>query len=255
MSKMSPLGEKLEEVKGRIAAACERAKRPASEVTLVAVTKHAPPEAIREIVALGVSDLGESRVQQLVQRAAALSEFLARRSRGETGAEPKRVRWHMIGHLQRNKAKPLLPVVGMIQSIDSLRLGEELDLHGIKGERRTPVLMQVNASEEPQKYGVAVGAAVHLGEQLATMPNIQLVGLMTMAADGASEQALRQTFARTREVFDEMKWQKIGGAGFRHLSMGMSNDYELAIEEGSTMVRIGSSLFGSHPDSAQEEPA
>jgi len=107
-----------------------------------------------------------------------------------------------------------------------------------------PVLMQVNASEEPQKYGVAVGAAVHLAEQIDSMPNLQIMGLMTMAALDANEEQSRRTFARTREIFEEMKWHKIGGASLKHLSMGMSNDFEAAIVEGATMVRVGTLLFG-----------
>jgi pyridoxal phosphate enzyme (YggS family) len=110
--------------------------------------------------------------------------------------------------------------------------------------RRIPVMLQVNASEEAQKHGVAVGAAVHLAEQIDSMPNLQLVGLMTMAPFDADEKKVRIAFGRTREIFEEMRWHKIGGGNLKHLSMGMSNDYELAIAEGSTMVRIGTSLFG-----------
>ena len=145
----------------------------------------------------------------------------------------------MIGHLQRNKVKPLLPFVHMIHSIDSLRLAEELDAQSAKLGRRIPVMLQVNASEEPQKHGVAVGAAVHLAEQIDSMPNLQLVGLMTMAPFDAEEKVIRLAFGRTREIFEEMRWHKIGGTGLKHLSMGMSNDFEHAIAEGSTMVRIG----------------
>jgi uncharacterized pyridoxal phosphate-containing UPF0001 family protein len=111
----------------------------------------------------------------------------------------------------------------------------------------------VNASEEPSKYGVAVGAAVHLAEQMDSMPNLQFVGLMTMGPLEASESKVRQAFARTREIFEELKWHKMGGAGLRHISMGMSDDFEIAIAEGSTMVRIGSALFGGKVADHQEE--
>ena len=249
MAKKSPLSEKLDEVREKIAAAAAKAKREPGEVTLVAVTKTAAPEQIREIAQLGVSDLGESRVQVLTQRAAQMNEHLQRRmTHGGTGAaasDPaKPVRWHMIGHLQRNKVKAVLPLVSLIHSIDSLRLAEEIDAQAAKLNRKVPVLMQVNAGEEPQKHGVAVGAAVHLAEQIDSMPNLQFVGLMTMAPLEAAEAKVRQAFSRTREIFEELRWHKIGGAGLRHLSMGMSNDYEMAILEGATMVRIGSSLFG-----------
>ncbi len=245
MAKRSPLGEKLDEVNDRIAAAAIKARREPSEVTLVAVTKTAGPEQIREIVQLGVTDLGENRVQQMAQRAAQLTELMQRRQAfGESSPVPEKVRWHMIGHLQRNKAKQLLPIVSLIHSIDSLRLAEELDVLAEKMSKKIPVLLQVNASEESQKSGVAVGAAVHLAEQIASMPNLLMTGLMTMAAHDANEAAVRQTFSRTREIFEEMKWQKIGGSSLRHLSMGMSHDFEWAIAEGATMVRIGSLLFG-----------
>ena len=242
----SPLSEKLDEVRDKIAAAAAKAKREPGEVTLIAVTKTAAPEQIREIVQLGVADLGESRVQVLTQRAAQMNEQLQRRmTHGDAGAKPaEKVRWHMIGHLQRNKVKAVLPLVSLVHSIDSLRLAEEIDAQAAKANRKVPVLMQVNAGEEPQKYGVAVGAAVHLAEQIDSMPNLQLVGLMTMAPLEAPEAKVRQAFSRTREIFEELKWHKIGGGALRHLSMGMSNDFELAIAEGATMVRVGSLLFG-----------
>ena len=251
MAKRTPLAEKLEEVRDRIAAAAEKAKREPSEVTLVAVTKTAAPEQIREILQLGVADLGESRVQVLAQRAAQMNEYQQRRlAHAGTGPSasapplPDKIRWHMIGHLQRNKVKPLLPMVSVIHSIDSLRLAEELDAQAAKLGKRQVVMMQVNASEEPQKHGVAVGAAVHLAEQIDSMPNLQFVGLMTMGPLTDDQAKVRQTFARTREIFEEMKWHKIGGTGLRHLSMGMSNDFEAAIEEGATMIRVGTLLFG-----------
>jgi pyridoxal phosphate enzyme (YggS family) len=244
VAKKTSLAERLDEVKQRIAAACAQAKRDPKEVTLVAVTKSAAPEQVREILQLGVGDLGESRVQVLSQRAAQVNEFFQRRvAHGEPGL-PSQLRWHMIGHLQRNKVKPILPFVSLIHSIDSLRLAEEIDTQGARIERRIPVLLQVNASEEASKQGVAVGASVHLAEQIDSMPNVQLVGLMTMAPLEASFDRARAVFARTREIFEEMKWHKIGGSSLRHLSMGMSNDFEAAIAEGATLVRIGSLLFG-----------
>jgi pyridoxal phosphate enzyme (YggS family) len=251
--KRSPLAENLDQVREKIAAACAKAKREPSEVTLVAVTKYAAPEQVREILQLGVGDLGESRVQQLTQRAAQLNEFHARRLAHGDGVVSEKLRWHMIGHLQRNKIKQLLPVVSVIHSIDSLRLAEELDAQAAKVQKRLPVLMQVNASEEASKAGVAVGASVHLAEQIDSMPNLQLIGLMTMAELTDDEKRIRHAFTRTREIFEEMKWHKIGGTSLRHLSMGMSHDYELAILEGATMVRVGSALFGGAKHDAHEE--
>jgi pyridoxal phosphate enzyme (YggS family) len=252
VAKQSPLAEKLDEVRDRIAKAATKAKREPSEITLVAVTKTAGPEQIREILQLGVPDLGESRVQQLAQRAGQVNEFLQRRQAFGDAAVPEKLRWHMLGHLQRNKVKQILPIVSLIHSIDSLRLAEEIDLASEKAKRRTPVLLQVNASEAPQKHGVAVGAALHLAEQIDSMPSLQLVGLMTMAEMDETEAQIRQTFSRTREIFEELKWHKIGGTSLRHLSMGMSNDFELAIAEGSTMIRIGTLLFGGKVQDHEE---
>jgi hypothetical protein len=247
VAKRSPLAEKLDEVQERIAKACAKAKRERTEVTLIAVTKTAAPEQIRELLQLGVGDLGESKAQQLSQRALQLNEFYQRRKQHGDEDFPEKLRWHMIGHLQRNKVKAVLEVASLVHSVDSLRLAEELDIQAAKRSKRQPVLLQVNASEEPSKFGVAVGAAVHLAEQIDSMPALQLVGIMTMAEATESEEKIRHAFVRTREVFEEMKWHKIGGASLRHLSMGMSHDFEIAIEEGATMVRIGTALFGGKP--------
>ena len=256
MAKRSPLAERLDEVRDRIAAACAKANREPSEVTLIAVTKTAAPEQIREILQLGVGDLGESRVQALQQRAAQVNEFFQRLQQRGDGTAASRLRWHMIGHLQRNKVKQVLPVVDLVHSVDSLRLAEEIDAHGAKMGRKLPVLLQVNASEEKSKFGVAVGAAVHLAEQMDSMPNVQIMGMMSMAPLDSTPDQARFVFSRTREIFEEMKWHKIGGNFLRHLSMGMSSDYEQAILEGATMVRIGTSLFGGKAtdDHDAEEP-
>ncbi len=252
MAKRSSLAEKLDEVRDRIAAAAGKANRDASEITLIAVTKSAAPEQVREILQLGVADVGESRVQVLAQRAAQVNELLQRRIAHGDALVPDKLRWHMIGHLQRNKIKPILPLVSLIHSVDSLRLAEELDVQAAKAGRKIPLLMQINASEETSKFGVAVGAAVHLAEQIDSMPNLQLLGLMSMGLLDAPEAKARQVFARTREIFEEMKWHKIGGGSLRHISMGMSDDFELAIAEGSTMVRIGSLLFGGKTQDHEE---
>jgi len=253
VAKRSPLADNLERIRERIANACAKAKREPEEVTLVAVTKYAAPEQVREIVQLGIADLGENRVQALAQRAPQINEFFARRHQHGDDTVPAKLRWHMIGHLQRNKVKQVLPLASLIQSVDSLRLAEELDTQAGKLGKRQPVLLQVNASQEPQKHGVAVGAAVHLAEQIDSMPNLAIVGLMAMGPLNGTPAQIQSCFARTRELFEEMKWHKIGGNNFRYLSMGMSEDLELAIAEGSTMVRVGSALFGDKPEGYVEE--
>ncbi len=245
MAKRSPLGERLDEVRERIATAAAKARRDPVEITLVAVTKTAAPEQIREILQLGVADVAENKVQALTQRAGQLNEFLQRRLvHGDPANLPLKIRWHMIGHLQRNKVKPLLPLIHLIHSVDSLRLAEEIEAQATKIDRKIPVLLEINASEEESKYGVAVGASLHLAEQIDTMPHLQLTGLMAMGPLNADESKTRAAFVRTREIYEEMKWHKYGGNSLKHLSMGMSDDFEHAIVEGSTMVRIGTLLFG-----------
>ncbi len=243
------LPDKLQSVRDRIAKACADHGRDPVGVLLIAVTKHAAPEQIREAMNLGLADFGENRVQQLAQRAPQLNEYHARRrTLGGEGKVPDRLRWHMVGRLQRNKVRQLLPHTSLIHSVDSLRLAEEISEQATKIGKEQAVLLQVNCSDEGQKAGVAVGAASHLGEEMATLPNLRLAGLMTMAAIDADAQAARQTFNRLRDIFDDMKKAEIGGEGFRHLSMGMSRDLEPAIAEGATLIRIGTDLFGEPTD-------
>ncbi len=230
------LSDQLKKVRETIAEAAIRAKRNPSEITLVAVTKNATAEQIFSIVGMGQLDLGENRVQQFAPRAVALAERL--------GDKASTVRWHMIGHLQRNKVKSVLPLCHCIHSVDSLRLAEELQAASQQLGRPSKVFLQVNTSNEANKFGIAVGAAVHLAEQIDTMDGLQLMGLMTMARQSDDPNVARFSFARLRELFEELRSRKIGGEQLKHLSMGMSSDYEVAIEEGATMVRLGTALFG-----------
>jgi len=194
-------------------------------------------------------DLAENRVQQLVQRAALLDEFLHRRMQlsgaaPDAHATPSAVRWHMIGHLQRNKVKQVIPIVKLIHSVDSLRLAEELQTLGNRLDKTFDVLMQVNASGESTKYGVSSPAVPYLAEQIDTMVHLRLRGLMTMAPYSENPEDARPTFIRTRELFEELRQQKIGGPDFNILSMGMTNDFEIAIEQGANLLRIGRAIFG-----------
>lgn len=237
-------------VNERIAAAAERSGRKASDVLMVAVTKNASPDQIRTLVEMGHQDLGENRVQQLTQRAPQLNEFIARK-RTLAGAAPKSaqdtpelIRWHMIGSLQRNKVKQVVPLVRLIHSVDSLRLAEELHAYGAKIEEPIDMLIQVNASGESTKHGIAAPAVIHLAEQISTMLNLRLRGLMTMAPFCDDPEDARPTFARTAEIFADVRQSGFGGDAFNILSMGMTNDYEVAIEEGANLVRVGRALFG-----------
>jgi len=230
----------LSRVRESVAEACVRARRNPRDVTVVAVTKTATLDAVRTLVELGVDDLGESRAGQLQERAAELVPTLASLPAGRA------VRWHMIGHLQRNKIKAVLDAgVEVVHSVDSLRLAEELNARAERMGKRLSVMIQVNCSREPQKFGVAVGAATFLAEMITSLQHLRLTGLMTMGPLSDTPEAARPAFARLRELMDDMHRDRIGGPDLRHLSMGMSQDYPIAIEEGATILRIGSALFES----------
>ena len=238
---MSLISDKVKHLQDTIAATCARAGRSENSVKLIVVTKTAPLEAIREVINLGLTDLGENRIQHLKQITDDLATLFKEQSDDETLLS--KVNWHMIGHLQRNKVKQTLKICNTIHSVDTLRLAEEINTHAHKQGVHTNVLLQVNCSGEHQKYGCPVGATIHLAEQFDTMPNIRLVGLMTMAPLTMDKDRVRTCFTRAREIFEEIRGERIAGAKFKHLSMGMSQDYEIAIEEGATMLRIGSAIF------------
>ena len=238
---MIKLSERIECVQQTIRHTCARVGRDPCEIKLVVVTKSATIEAVKEVVRLGFVDLGENRAQQLKRVFEQVSEYL-QRAQDEPNI-PKEVRWHMIGHLQRNKVQQVLPIASLIHSVDTLRLAEEINNSAAKLNLQPKVLLQVNTSNEPQKYGVPVGAAIHLAEQIETLPNLKLIGLMTMAPLTLNKDIIRDCFVRARELFIEMRGEKIVGPQFTELSMGMSSDYEIAIEEGATIIRIGSAIF------------
>ncbi len=254
MTTAGTLEQRYTEVRQRIADAAARSGRSADDVYLIAVTKYAEQDDIRALMDLGHQDFGENRVQQLAQRAVMAQEYLerrrvmshTRRQRGES--EPMdAVRWHMIGHLQRNKAKKAMEVCRLIHSVDSLRLAEELQQLAMRADTTIEVLLQVNCSEEPQKYGCPLAAAMPLAEQMDTMINLRIRGLMTMAEHTDSESQIRLAFSRCRELFHEFRDQGVGEGRFNLLSMGMSNDFEIAIAEGANLVRVGSAIFGERP--------
>jgi PLP dependent protein len=253
------LKDRYESVRQRIASAAQRSGRQASDIYLVAVTKYAEQDDIRALIDLGHQDFGENRVQQLAQRAAMAEEYLARRrvmchTRRERGEPepPEAIRWHMIGHLQRNKARKAVETCRLIHSVDSLRLAEELQQLAMKLDVVSEVLIQVNCSEEPQKYGCPIAAAIPLAEQMDSMINLRVRGLMTMAAFDDDPQRARPVFSRCRELFEEIRDSDYGEGSFNLLSMGMSGDFEVAIEEGSNLVRVGSAIFGERAGS--EDP-
>ena len=234
----------------RVGEAATRSNRRPTDIITVAVTKTATPDQIRTLVELGHTDLGENRLQQLIQRRAQLDEFLSRkRTLGRVSTmpgheAPHTVRWHMIGHLQRNKVKQVVPLVRLIHAVDSLRLSEEIQAVASRTDGTIDILLQINASGEPTKQGIAPPAVPHLAEQIDSMVHVRLRGLMSIAPMVENPENARPTFARTAEIFSEVRTEGIGGDQFNILSMGMTNDFEVAIEEGANVLRVGRALFG-----------
>lgn len=219
------LAERLARVRGRIADAARRAGRDVSEITLVAVTKYTPLRIAEIAHSLGAIDLGESRPQDLWERAAAIPS----------------ARWHFIGHLQRNKIDKTVPYITRIHSVDSERLLVALDRVGTKRGTPVPVLLEVNCSREAAKGGFAPEHVPVLQSLVQPRAGVQIDGLMTMAAHHADPRECRPVFAELRELRDRLRTAT--GIPLPMLSMGMSNDFEIAIEEGATLVRVGSTLF------------
>jgi pyridoxal phosphate enzyme (YggS family) len=221
----STLADRLAAVDARIAAACRRAGRDRSAVTLVAITKTVPAHVAALLPGLDVADLGESRPQELWRKAAA-----------GTAA-----RWHLVGHLQRNKIDRTVPLVTLLHSVDSLRLLDALDAFGKGRGSPVPVLLEVNCSREAAKGGFAPEEVPALGDKVMPLTGVRVEGLMTMAAYHDDPANCRPTFAELRTLRDRLR--EATGLPLPHLSMGMSNDFEVAVEEGATLVRIGTTLF------------
>jgi PLP dependent protein len=238
---MANISERIKKIQDNIASACARVGRDPCDVQLVVVTKSANFNAIEEVIRLGITELGENHVQQLKKIGAQVDDFL--RSDPNSATNPPKINWHMIGHLQRNKVRQVLPMISLIHSVDTLRLAEEINDFAATLDLCPRVLLQVNCSNEPQKYGVPVGAAIHMAEQIETLPNLKLSGLMTMAPLTMNKDIVRSSFVRAAELLLEMQGEKIVGPDFKELSMGMSSDYEVAVEEGATILRIGSAIF------------
>jgi PLP dependent protein len=223
------LRDRLERVRAELAGATERGGRPGAEVTLVAVTKGHPFDVVEEALSAGLTDLGENRVEALVERA----------GRVEAG----RCRWHMIGRLQRRQVPELHGFANLVHSVDALRLAERLDRTAPEGASPLPILVQVNTSGEEAKTGITPASAEDEVGRMLELPGVRVEGLMTMAPFTDDERVLRATFAGLRETAERLGRTLPDYRG-RVLSMGMSNDYQVAVEEGSTMVRLGTVLFG-----------
>lgn len=232
------VGTNLQRVRARIGEAAGRTGRSPQEVTLVGVTKQVGPKEVEALLGWGLRDLGENRPQELWRKAEAVQ--------GE-------VRWHLIGHLQRNKVRRTLPLVSMIHSADSVRLLRALEREAMRQNVRPRVLLEVNASGEEAKHGFAPDELLGVVSEVAALEHVRVEGLMTMAALVPDAEKARPTFRRLRELRDQLRDK---GLALAHLSMGMTNDFEVAVEEGATLVRVGRALFeGLAPRSGSSDTA
>ncbi|MCF7709271.1 MAG: YggS family pyridoxal phosphate-dependent enzyme [Verrucomicrobia bacterium] len=220
----------LKHIKDRITAACRRCGRDPASVELMAVSKNVSPEKISEAAEAGQTLFGENRVQE---------------AKAKIGRCPGHLQWHMIGHLQTNKCRDAIELFDTIQSLDSLKLAREIDKTAAKLSKSVPVLIEVNVAGESSKHGFSPGDLIAELKQLEEFPNIEIHGLMTIAPWTNNPERLRPMFKGLREL--KFRCEDIIGAPLPQLSMGMTNDFEIAIEEGSTMIRVGTALFGERP--------
>jgi pyridoxal phosphate enzyme (YggS family) len=227
---MEGIAERLEEIHRRMRGACERSGRSAGDAALIAVSKTHGPEAIRAAWAAGQRDFGESRIQEALAK---------------IPDAPGGVRWHFIGHLQKNKVRRALPLFDLFHSIDSVELAESVDRIAGEDGLRPRVLLEVNVSGEASKFGFSPAALESGIGQLLALPRIEIEGLMTLAPYAEDPERARPCFRALREFRDRLSRRT--GLPFGTLSMGMSGDFEVAIEEGATLVRVGTAIFGSRP--------
>ena len=216
-------------VEEKVKEACRRAGRNRDEVTLIAVSKTKPMSMIEELLPLGVMDFGENKVQELTAKEEAL---------------PSGLHWHMIGHLQRNKVKYIVDKAYLIHSVDSLRLAEAVSQEAVKKGVTANILIEVNVAGEDSKFGVAPEETAALAEAISKLPNIAVKGLMTIAPFVKNAEENREVFRNLRKLSVDIEEKKFNNVTMAVLSMGMTGDYEVAIEEGATMVRVGTGIFG-----------
>ena len=226
---MSMVVENLAEVEKHICEACARAGRSRDEVTLIAVSKTKPVSMIEELLPGGTRDFGENKVQERVDKYEVL---------------PKDIHWHLIGHLQRNKVKYVVDKACLIHSVDSMRLAETISEEGVKKGVTVPVLIEVNVAGEESKFGVTLEETEGLVREIAKLPSIQIKGLMTIAPYVEDPEENRVHFSRLKQLSVDIKNKNIDNVSMDVLSMGMTGDYQVAIEEGATMVRVGTGIFG-----------
>ena len=224
------VAENYRMVDKKVQEACARAGRDRNEVTLIAVSKTKPVAMIQEAMAAGANVFGENKVQELCDK----YELL-----------PKDLHWHLIGHLQRNKVKYIIGKVDLIHSVDSLRLAEEISKEAVKKETEENILIEVNVAEEESKFGVSVADTEELVRQIAVLPGIHIQGLMTIAPNVSNPEENRVHFRNLHKLLVDINGKNIDNINMNELSMGMTGDYEVAIEEGATYVRVGTGIFGN----------
>lgn len=224
------LKDQLQEVEKRIQAACDRAGRKREEVTLIAVSKTKPVETLQEAYDLGVRIFGENKVQELTAKYEAL---------------PKDIHWHMIGHLQTNKVKYIIDKAELIHSVDSLKLAETIEKEAAKHDLIADILVEVNVAEEESKFGMKMEEVIPFVEEVSAFPHVRVRGLMTIAPFVEDPEENRSIFADLHKLYIDIKKKNHDNDTVSVLSMGMTNDYEVAIEEGATMVRVGTGIFGA----------
>jgi pyridoxal phosphate enzyme (YggS family) len=227
------LQENIGQVRDRIAAACRRSGRNIEDVRVVAVSKGVPPPRIRQAHEAGLREFGENRVQEAEAKRAALSDLT--------------VTWHLVGHLQTNKAKLARELFHYIESVDSLRIAQRLDQAAVCSGDKLPVLLQVNLGVEATKFGAREEELMPLVEEIGRLPTLALRGLMAIPPFSENSEQVRPYFRRLRELAASVESRHLPGVSMQELSMGMSQDFEVAIEEGATMVRIGTAIFGPRP--------
>ncbi len=233
------IAENLEAVRRKIGLACSRAGRDPADVTLVVVAKTFPADRVLEALRVGAVDIGENYVQELTAKRAALAK------------EP--VRWHFIGHLQRNKVRQVVPWVEMIHAVDSEPLARAVHARALETGRTANILIEVNTTGEATKFGVAPGAVLPLVRSLEGLGGVRIDGLMTIGPFLPDPEGSRPMFRQLRALRDELRGLGQANVSMRHLSMGMTGDFEVAIEEGATLIRIGTAIFGPRKKPVKEQ--
>lgn len=224
------LAENLQEVEQNIQRACKKANRAREEVTLIAVSKTKPVSMLKEVYDLGIRNFGENKVQELSEKHPQM---------------PDDTIWHQIGHLQTNKVKQVIDKASLIHSVDSVRLAETIEKEAAKKNIIVNILIEVNVAEEESKFGLKVEEVMPAIEKIATFPHVHIQGLMTIAPFVENPEENRSIFARLQKLSVDIRSKNIDNVSVDILSMGMTNDYQVAIEEGATMVRVGTGIFGA----------